>query len=192
VASLVVFVDGYPKKSQYRRYTIRSVEGIDDFAAMREVVTRRVRRLVEEKSDFPDLFLIDGGKGQLRAALESLEKWGKGGQEIIGLAKRLEEVYRPGIQDPIMIPRVSPGLKLLQQVRNESHRFAIAFQKSKRRKYIRKIWLDEIQGVGPKTIKKLLNRFGSPEKVRCASEQTLAECVGKALAAKIARWRQRP
>ncbi|MFC1584045.1 excinuclease ABC subunit UvrC [Fibrobacterota bacterium] len=188
VASLVVFVDGKPKKSRYRKYKLTTVEGVDDFAGMREVAGRRIRRLMEENKPFPDLFLVDGGKGQLGAVAEALREAGKDGQEVIGLAKKLEEVFKPGEGAPLMIPRTSAGLRLLKHIRDESHRFAIAFQRSRRKKYHVRSWLDDIPGVGPKTRQKLLRAFKSPETIRSLPEEALAECVGPALADKILRW----
>ncbi|MBM2841406.1 MAG: uvrC, partial [Bacteroidetes bacterium] len=132
VASMVVFEDGKPKKSEYRKFKIRSVEGPDDFASMREVIQRRYQKLLDESEEFPDLIMVDGGKGQLSSAVEVLVALGVSDQPIIGLAKRLEEVFVPGKSDPELIPKTSTGLRLLQQVRDEAHRFAITFHRSLR------------------------------------------------------------
>jgi len=185
VASQVVFRDGKPCKAEYRRYNVKTVEGVDDFASMYEIVARRIRRLQEEGKPFPDLILIDGGKGQLGAALEALRAEGYPDQPVMGLAKRLEEVFLPGQSEPLAIPRNSAGLKLLQQVRDEAHRFAITFQRSKRKRHIETSWLDAVPGVGRITKMKLLRAFGSPGEVEAAGETRLAETVGKALAARI-------
>ncbi|MBF0431448.1 MAG: excinuclease ABC subunit UvrC [Fibrobacteria bacterium] len=185
VASMVVFVDGKPRKSEYRKYIIKTVKGVDDFASMREVISRRVRRLQEEEKNFPELFLVDGGKGQLSAAVETLEAAGCSTQLVIGLAKRLEEVFKPGAPESYLIPKSSASLKLIQKIRNESHRFAITFQRSKRKKYVTKTWLHEVPGIGPKTIEKLLKQFKSPGAVKKATAEELATCLGNALGNKI-------
>ena len=128
VASMVSFIDGKPKKSEYRKYKIKGVNGIDDFAAIREVVFRRYRKLKDEKLSFPDLILIDGGKGQLNMGISALRELGLDYLLVIGLAKRLEEVFVPGNSDPQSIPKNSPGLILLRKIRDEAHRFAITYQ----------------------------------------------------------------
>ena len=185
VASQVVFVDGKPSKKDYRHYNVKTVEGIDDFASMREIVGRRARRLIEDNLPFPDLILIDGGKGQLSAAMDALREVGRADQPIIGLAKRLEEIFFPGSSEPLLIAKTSASLQLLQQVRDEAHRFAITFQRSKRKKYLEASWLDEVGGIGDKTKMKLLRAFGAPAAIEAASEAQLAQAVGKAAAAKI-------
>jgi excinuclease ABC subunit C len=188
VASQVVFVDGKPCKKDYRHYNVKTVDGIDDFASMHEIVKRRFRRLVEEKQPLPDLVLIDGGKGQLGAAVEALREAGAADQPVLGLAKRLEEVFLPGQGEPLLIAKTSASLKLLQQVRDEAHRFAITFQRSKRRKRIEASWLDQVPGIGDKTKMKLLRIFGSPgaiEKAAAEDAEGLAKAAGKALAQKI-------
>jgi excinuclease ABC subunit C len=185
VASQVVFVDGKPSKKDYRHYNVKTVEGIDDFASMKEIVGRRVKRLNDENQPFPDLILIDGGKGQLGMAYEVLRQAGKPDQPIIGLAKRLEEIFFPGRSEPLLIPKTSPSLQLLQQVRDEAHRFAITFQRSKRKKHVETSWLDEVPGVGAKTKMKLLRTFGAPAAIEAAPEAELAKAAGKAAAARI-------
>tara|TARA_B100000315_G_C14595953_1_gene599322 strand:- start:5294 stop:7132 length:1839 start_codon:yes stop_codon:yes gene_type:complete len=159
VASMVCFVDGKPKKSEYRKFNIKTVKGIDDFAMMREVVLRRYRRLKSEKAQFPDLILIDGGKGQLSMAVSALQELGLTYIPAAGLAKRLEEVFLPGFSEPQNIPKTSPGLFILKQVRDEAHRFAVAFHRQKRGKEATSSIFDDIKGVGPKTRKKLLTAF---------------------------------
>ena len=188
VASQVVFVDGKPSKKDYRHYNVKTVDGIDDFASMREIVGRRVRKLIEENLPFPDLILIDGGKGQLGAASDVLREAGRPDQPIIGLAKRLEEIFFPGQSEPLLIPKTSASLQLLQQVRDEAHRFAITFQRSKRKKYLESSWLDEVQGIGDKTKMKLLRAFGAPAAIEAATETDLAKAVGKSAAARIREY----
>ncbi len=175
VASCVVFKDGRPLKSSYRTYRIRSVEGKpDDFKSMREVVYRRYRNGPSEDANVPDLIVIDGGKGQLSSAVESLKKADVYGKvAVIGLAKRLEEVFVPGDTDPILIPKSSASLRLLQRVRDEAHRFAITFQRKQRGKKTLKSELLEVPGIGQKTVQRLLKRFGSVKKVRNATLEEL-------------------
>jgi excinuclease ABC subunit C len=188
VASMVVFVDGKPRKSEYRKFKIRSVEGPDDFASMREVIQRRYRRLLDEQGTMPDLIMVDGGKGQLSAAREVLLELQKGDQPIIGLAKRLEEVYIPGASEPELIAKASGGLKLLQQVRDEAHRFAITFHRSLRAKRTLQTELDLIQGIGKTRAKELLEAFGSVQGVKFATTEQLAEVVGEKVANKIKEY----
>jgi excinuclease ABC subunit C len=174
-----VFVDGKPKKSEYRKFKITTVEGIDDFKSMQEVVGRRYKRMLEEKTDEPDLIIVDGGKGQLSHAVEVLQGLGLYGKiPIIGLAKRLEEVVFPFQSDTLLLPKTSSSLKLLQQVRDEAHRFAIEFHRSLRDKRTLQTELTEIDGVGEKTAQKLLITFGSVEGVRTASDAALEKAVG--------------
>ena len=182
VASMVVFVNGKPKKSLYRKFIIKSVSGPDDFASMEEVIERRYSRLVKENQPFPDLIMVDGGKGQLSSAVKILKNLGVNNQEIIGLAKRLEEVYLPGISDPQSIPKTSSGLKLLQHVRDEAHRFAITFHRQRRSKRTLTSELLEIKGVGKKIAEKLLTHFNSIDEIRKAEVDELAEVIGKAKA----------
>jgi excinuclease ABC subunit C len=188
VASMVVFVDGKPKKSEYRKFKIHSVDGPDDFASMREVIQRRYARVLEEQQTLPDLIMVDGGKGQLSSAVEVLKKLGIQNQNIIGLAKRLEEVYLPGHTDPEMIPKASTGLRLLQQVRDEAHRFAITFHRTLRSKRTLQTELDLINGIGKKRAKELLEAFGSVQGVKFASLEQLVEVVGEKTAEKIREY----
>ncbi len=183
VAGMVCFKNGKPHKAGYRKFKIKTVEGPDDFASMREVVTRRFQRLLDEQGDMPDLILIDGGKGQLSAALEALESLGIEEQDIIGLAKQLEEIYLPGQSEPIMLPKSSPALKLLQQVRDEVHRFAITYHRTLRGKHITESALDKIPGIGKTKKFALLKAFGSVEGVRNASDEAIAEVKGFSLEA---------
>ncbi len=185
VASLVVFVDGKPRKSEYRKYKIRGVEGPDDFASMREVVERRFVRILQEHSVLPDLLMVDGGKGQLSSAVEVLTRLGLKAQPVIGLAKRLEEVYLPGRSDPELIAKASGGLRLLQQIRDEAHRFAVTFHRTVRKKRTLQTELDLIEGIGKKRARELLESFGSVQGVKFASREQLAEVVGQKTAEKI-------
>ena len=188
VASCVVFEDGRPKKSEYRTYKIRSVDHgkPDDFQSMREVVGRRYARLLEENGPWPDLVIVDGGKGQLSSAVDALRGADVFGRfPIVGLAKRLEEVFVPGRSEAIMIPRTSSSLRLLQRVRDEAHRFAITAQRKQRQRATLRSELTEIPGVGAKTAQKLLRALGSVKAVRAASEAAIAEFVGPAAARKV-------
>jgi excinuclease ABC subunit C len=200
VASNVVFVDGKPSKKDYRHYNVKNVEGIDDFASMYEILSRRFRRLKEEEAqlaegerskDRPDLILIDGGKGQLHMARNAQLEHGFGDIPILGLAKRIEEIFLPEQSDPILLPKTSAALQLLQQVRNEAHRFAITFQRGKRKAKISQSWLDEVPGIGDKTKMKLIRAFKSPLSVKEATEAELAVAAGKAVAKKIREWLER-
>lgn len=186
VASMVCFVDAKPRKSEYKRFNIKTVEGPDDFASMKEILNRRYSRVMKEGAQIPDLIIVDGGKGQLSSAVEALKEIDFYGEcEIIGLAKRLEEVFLPGMSDPIMIPKKSSALKLLQQARDEAHRFAITFHRQKRRKRTVKTELLEIDGVGEKTAQKLLKEFGSVKKIKAAQKKELQAEVGKSLGEKV-------
>ena len=164
VASLVCFVDGKPKKSEYRKFKVKTVSAIDDFASMREVVHRRYLRQKKEKGSLPDLILIDGGKGQLSMAVSALRELGLDYVPIVGLAKRLEEVFVPGQSEAQSIHKQSPGLILLRRIRDEAHRFAITFQRSKRKDSLTSLFND-IDGMGPKRVQKLLQSFDSTETI---------------------------
>ena len=181
VASLVCFVDGRARKREYRHFKITGIEGPNDFAMMQQVVTRRFKRLMEEGKSFPDLLLIDGGKGQLSSAVEALRALGIEDQPVIGLAKRLEEVFLPGLSDPQNIPKTSSALKLLQMLRDESHRFAIAYHRKLRDKRTLTSELDEIPGVGPSRRIALLKYFGSVKRIREAEVEEVAKVDGVGL-----------
>lgn len=183
VASLVSFLDGRPNKQEYRRFHVKTVEGIDDFASMREVVGRHFRRLREEGKEPPDLVLIDGGKGQLGMAVEAIRAEGFPEQAILGLAKRIEEVFLPGRSEAILLPVHSPALKMLQHLRDEAHRFAITFQRSLRTSTVASSWLDTVPGIGPAKRSLLLQQFGSVARIRQAGEEQIAAVVGPRLAA---------
>jgi len=180
VASCVVFRNAKPFKSDYRRFNIKTVVGPDDFASMEEVVYRRYKRLIEEDESLPQLIIIDGGKGQLSSAVKSLKLLGIDNQiTIIGIAKKLEEIYFPGDQYPIHINKKSPSLRVIQQLRNEAHRFAITFHRSKRRKNTLKTELTQIAGIGDKTAQKLLKHFKSIKKIKEASKVELSEVLNE-------------
>ena len=186
VASMVCFVDGQPKKSEYRKFRVRGVSGApDDLASMREVVGRRYRRVLEEGKELPELVLIDGGKGQLGAAVAALEELGLGAQPVASLAKREELIFVRGRDEPIALPRASPVLQLVQRIRDEAHRFAIGFHRQARDKRTLHSELDDIPGVGPTKRRRLLTRFGSVRGVRGASLDELAAAVGRTVAERI-------
>ena len=179
VASMVCFMKGKPAKNEYRKFNIKTVEGPDDFASMYEIVRRRYFRLKEEKKPMPDLIVIDGGKGQLNAAIKALQELDLYGSiAIIGIAKRLEEIYFPNDEIPIHIEKKSPSLKLLQQIRNEAHRFAITFHRDKRSGQSLQSELDNIRGIGEKTKNKLLYQYKSLSGIRSASESELIQLIG--------------
>jgi excinuclease ABC subunit C len=188
VAACVVFRNAKPSKKEYRHFNIKTVEGPDDFASMEEVVFRRYKRLKEEEQDFPQLIVIDGGKGQLSSARKSLEKLGlEHTIAIIGIAKRLEEIYFPGDSIPIYLDKRSESLKVIQQLRNEAHRFGINHHRNRRSKNSLGTSLDGIQGIGPKTVDKLISHFGSVKRVMKATEKELSKLVGKSKAKLILR-----
>lgn len=179
VASMVYFENGAAKRSGYRKFNVRTAEGKpDDFKSMREVVERRYRRLLNEKAVLPDLILIDGGKGQLSAAKGVLNELGLNNVPVIGLAKRLEEVFIPGYSQAQNIPKSSPAVILLRRIRDEAHRFAITFHRSKRGKSMVKSILDEIPGIGETRRKKLLSTFGSVKKIMEHSPEDITKKTG--------------
>ena len=180
VAACVVFRNGKPYKKDYRHYNIKTVEGPDDFASMEEVVYRRYKRLVEEGQSLPQLIIIDGGKGQLSSALKSLDLLGLRGKiAIVGIAKRLEEIYFPEDPIPLYLDKKSESLKVIQFLRNEAHRFGIAFHRNKRSKGAIKSGLDAIPGVGPKTKETLLKKFKSFKRIKAATENDLIFVLGE-------------
>jgi excinuclease ABC subunit C len=183
VAACVVFKDGKPSKKDYRHFNIKTVEGPDDFASMQEVVHRRYSRLVQEGEPLPQLIVIDGGKGQLGAALKALEALGLRGEiAILGIAKRLEELYFPGDKYPLYLDKRSETLRVIQRLRDEAHRFGITHHRNRRSKSSLKSELEDIAGIGPASIKELLRKFKSVKRVKEATEMELAEVVGKAKA----------
>ncbi|MEA3479413.1 MAG: excinuclease ABC subunit UvrC [Bacteroidota bacterium] len=186
VAACVVFKNGLPHKKEYRHYNIKEVKGIDDFASMKEVVYRRYKRLLDEKQSLPQLVVVDGGKGQLSAALASLDQLKlRGKVAIIGIAKKLEEIYFPGDAVPLYIDKNSESLKLIQNLRNEAHRFGIAFHRLKRSGSMTKSSLEGIPGIGKSSIEKLFKRFKSMDAIKSASLDDLAEELGLSRARKI-------
>lgn len=178
VASMVCFIDGKPKKSEYRKFNIRIKSTPDDFAMIREAVERRYSRLQREQKTLPDLIIIDGGKGQLSSAVSILNKLGIENQPIIGLAKRLEEIFYPGISDAQMLPRTSSSLRLVQQLRDEAHRFAVTSHRKRRSKRTLTSQLDKIEGIGENRRVQLLKAFGSLKKIKEASLDDLIK-IGK-------------
>ena len=189
VAAMVVFRNAKAAKKEYRHYLIKTVEGPNDYASMEEVIYRRYKRLLEEKKELPQLIIVDGGKGQLSSALKSLEKLGLRGKiAIIGIAKRLEEIYFPGDSLPLYLDKKSESLKLIQQLRDEAHRFGITHHRNKRSKASLQTELTKIDGIGEKLSEKLLLAFQSVERIKKASEAELANVIGKAKARLIQEY----
>lgn len=183
VASCVVFRDGKPSKKDYRHFNIRTVEGPDDFASMKEVLTRRYTRLMQEGQELPQLIVVDGGKGQLSSAVEALDEMGlRGVIAVVGIAKRLEEIYFPGDSIPLYIDKNSETLRVVQHLRDEAHRFGIAHHRNRRSKSALVSELDGIKGIGPKTAEALLSHFKSVKRIREASQDDIAAVVGLAKA----------
>jgi excinuclease ABC subunit C len=186
VASMVRFVDGRPDKKGYRHFNIKTVTGPDDFASMKEIVSRRYKRILEEQSEYPSLIIVDGGKGQLSSACEALKELGLYGKiPIVGIAKKLEEIYYPDDPLPLLISKKSPGLFLIQQIRDEAHRFAITFHRLKRSNSTFITELESIPGIGRRTADKLLAHFKSLKKIKEASKDELTELIGEKAAEKI-------
>ena len=186
VASCVVFKNTKPSKKDYRHFNIKTVVGPDDFASMEEVVFRRYRRLLEEDEPLPQLIIVDGGKGQLSSAMKSIKKLGLENKiVVVGIAKRLEEIFFPEDPIPIYIDKKSESLKVIQNLRNEAHRFAITFHRNKRSQNFTKSELTEIKGIGQKTADKLLSAFGSVKKIKALTHAELYKEVGHANAKKV-------
>ncbi|WP_109302201.1 excinuclease ABC subunit UvrC [Aquimarina sp. AU474] len=186
VAACVVFKNGKPSKKEYRKFNIKTVEGANDFASMEEVVYRRYKRLLEEEEPLPQLVIVDGGKGQLSSGLKALETLGLRGKiTIIGIAKRLEEIYYPGDSIPLYLDKKTESLKIIQHLRNEAHRFGITFHRQKRSKSALDTELDTIPGIGEKTVVELLKNFRSVKRIKEASKEELAQVVGDARATKV-------
>jgi excinuclease ABC subunit C len=186
VASMVRFVEGKPDKKGYRHFNIKTVVGPDDFASMKEIVGRRYKRIMEEQGEYPQLIIVDGGKGQLSSACEALKELGLYGKiPIVGIAKKLEEIYYPEDPLPLLISKKSPALFLIQRVRDEAHRFGITFHRLKRSKSTFVTELENIPGIGKKTADKLLAHFKSFKKIKEASEQELAQVAGEKVAKSI-------
>lgn len=179
VASCVVFIDGKPAKREYRKFHVKTVEGPDDFASMEEIIFRRYKRVLDEGRELPDLIVIDGGKGQLHSAVNSLKKLDLYGKvPVIGLAKRMEEVYYPGDKDPYLLAKNSIALKTLMHIRDEAHRFGITFHRQLREKPLTKSELNSIKGIGGKSEEQLVRHFKSVENIKKASIAELATVVG--------------
>ena len=192
VASMVCFLNGKPAVKEYRHFHIKTVEGPNDFASMKEIVGRRYKRLLEEEKPLPKLVVIDGGKGQLSSAVEALAELGiYGKMPIIGIAKRLEEIYFPGDSYPIHIDKKSESLKLLQRIRDEAHRFAITFHRKVRSKNAFGTQLTAIPGIGEGTAERLLKHFKSVKKIKEASEEQLTEVVGSSKAKTLMEWKEK-
>ncbi len=189
VAACVVFKKGKPSKKDYRHFNVKSVAGPDDFASMREIVERRYSRALNEGSPLPQLIVIDGGKGQLNAAVESLQKNGLYGKiAIIGIAKRLEEIYFPYDPVPLYIDKNSETLKIIQHLRDEAHRFGITFHRQKRSKSQIISELDNVNGIGPETKKKLLSHFKSIKRIKESNEEEIKKLIGNSKGNKILKW----
>ncbi|MDQ2179377.1 excinuclease ABC subunit UvrC [Marinifilum sp. D714] len=189
VASCVVFRNGRPYKKDYRHFNIKTVVGANDFASMEEIIYRRYKRLLDENQTLPQLIVIDGGKGQLGAALNSLGKLDLRGKiSVIGIAKKLEEIYFPGDPYPLYLDKNSETLKIIQHLRNESHRFAITFHRQKRSKAFIGSELDKIDGIGPKTVQKLIQRFKSVENVKKATLNEISEEIGNSKALSVWKY----
>lgn len=187
VAACVVFKDGKPSKKDYRHFNIKTVEGPDDFASMQEVVYRRYKRLLDEKEPLPQLIIIDGGKGQLSSALKSLDELGLRGKiAIIGIAKRLEELFYPGDSIPLYLDKKSETLKVIQQLRNEAHRFGITHHRDKRSKAALNSSIESIPGIGEKTMLTLIQHFKSVKRLKLATEKEISDVIGMSKAKKIA------
>jgi excinuclease ABC subunit C len=183
VASCVVFRNAKPSKRDYRHFKIKTVVGADDFASMKEVLTRRYSRMMQEGEPLPQLIVVDGGKGQLSAAVEALDEMGlRGVISIVGIAKRLEEIYFPGDSVPLYIEKTSESLRVVQHLRDEAHRFGITFHRDLRSKSQISSRLDKIKGIGPQTVSILLKHFKSVKRVTEATESEVAAVVGPAKA----------
>jgi excinuclease ABC subunit C len=178
VGSLVCLLDGKARRSEYRHFKIRDIDRPDDFASMHQVVTRRFRGLIERDEPFPDLLMVDGGKGQLSSALQALEELGIKDQPVVGLAKRLEEIFLPGQSKSLLLPKVSASLRMLQILRDEAHRFALTFSRELRTKRTLATGLDEIPGIGPKKRTALFKAFGSLQRIKNAEPEAIAGVEG--------------
>ncbi len=189
VAALTVFRNGKPSKKEYRHFNIKTVEGPDDFASMEEIVFRRYKRMIDEAQELPQLIVIDGGKGQLSAAMSSLEKLNLTGKiAVVGIAKKLEEIYYPGDSVPLYLDKKSETLRVIQNIRDEAHRFGITHHRNKRSKAFVKTELSDIKGIGDKTAEELLKHFKSVKRIREAGTDELAEIIGAAKSELVAKY----
>jgi excinuclease ABC subunit C len=186
VAACVVFRDGKPSRKEYRHFNVKTVVGPDDFATMREIITRRYSRVLAEGRELPDLIVVDGGKGQLSSAVEVLKELGIYDKvPVVGLAERLEEIFFPGDPLPYYLDRNGEPLKVVRHIRDEAHRFGITFHRNKRSADFTKSELELIEGIGPKSIEALLGRFGSVAGVRRATREEIAQSIGDAKASRV-------
>ena len=186
VAACVVFKNGKPLKKEYRHYNIKTVEGPDDFASMEEVIFRRYKRLIKENKSLPQLVIVDGGKGQLSSALKSLKKLDLDKKiPIIGIAKRLEEIYYPGDKYPLYLDKKTPTLKVIQSMRNEAHRFGITHHRNRRLKGLIKTDLSNVEGVGEKTVLILLKKYKSVNAIKKIPLAELIAFIGKSKGQKV-------
>jgi excinuclease ABC subunit C len=191
VSACVVFKDGKPSKKDYRHFNVKTVKGPNDFATMEEVVYRRYKRLLDENEPLPQLIIIDGGKGQLSSALKSLEALNLRGKiAIIGIAKRLEELFYPDDSVPLYLDKKSETLKVIQHLRNEAHRFGITFHRDKRSKSALQSSMETIPGIGEKSMQALLKHFKSVKRLKLATESEISEVVGSSKAKKIYEFYQ--
>jgi len=189
VAACVVFRNAMPSKKEYRHFNIKSVRGPDDYSSMEEVIYRRYKRLTGENKSLPQLVIIDGGKGQLSSAMKSIDKLGLRDKiTVIGIAKRLEEIYFPGDNVPIYLDKNSFSLKLIQHLRNEAHRFGINFHRDKRSSEMTRSFLDQIKGIGPKTKEVLLKNYNSVEEIKKSDPDQLKNLIGANKASILARF----
>jgi excinuclease ABC subunit C len=185
VASMVVWEEGKMRKGDYRSFNIKGLQQPDDFASIRQAVERRYRRVLEETGALPDLIMIDGGRGQLNAALDALAELGVEETPIVSLAKREEEIYVPGLPETLRLPKDDMGLRLLQQVRDEAHRFAVARHRARRSARTLHSRLDELSGIGPRRRKLLLTKLGSVTGVREATLEQIQAILGQVMGRKI-------
>jgi excinuclease ABC subunit C len=189
VASCVVFRNAKPFKNEYRHFNIKTVEGPDDFASMEEIIYRRYKRLIEEGKDLPQLIVIDGGKGQLGAAVNSLEKLDLSGRiPVIGIAKKLEEIFYPNDPVPLYLDKNTETLRVLQHIRNEAHRFGITFHRNKRSNKFLSSELESVPGIGEKTIESLIKKFKTIKRLKTISFEEVAAEIGKSKATKVMNY----
>jgi excinuclease ABC subunit C len=189
VAACVVFIDGKPAKTEYRHFHVKTVTGANDFASMEEIISRRYTRLLNEGKPLPQLIIIDGGKGQLSAAVKSMKTIGIYGKvAVLGIAKRLEELYFPGDSIPLYLDKNSKTLKLIQHMRNEAHRFGITFHRNTRSKKMLVSSLEQIDGVGDKSVQILIKTFGSVDEIRTKTVEELSEVISKKAAQNIVNY----
>jgi len=183
VSAMVCFKEGLPSKKDYRHFNVKTVQGINDFATMKEVVGRRYKRLRDEEQSLPQLVIIDGGKGQLSAALESINELGlQGKMTVVGLAKNEEEIFFPGDTEPVRLPYNSESLKLVRRIRDEVHRFGITFHRAKRSKGTFKNELEHVKGIGKNTVDQLLKEFKSMNRMRELGQEEFIKIIGPAKA----------